>query len=162
MDERRRPDPLRAALAGLAAGLVASFVMDRFQAVVSALSSNNGQSSEPSTEKAADRLAMATTGKPVPEEDKPLAGSMVHYAFGGALGTGYGFAAEYLPEVTAGFGSAFAVAVDALADEVAVPALRLGSPPWDTSAGEHAYGAVSHLVFGAALEGTRRLLRNAV
>jgi len=40
--------------------------------------------SEPSTYKAADVLSKSVTGEPVRRENKPIAGSAIHYAFGGA------------------------------------------------------------------------------
>lgn len=153
------PDPLRGALAGLAAGLVASVVMNQVQALASRLMPDSGDDDEPATEKAADAVAIAATGEAVPAASKPAAGNLVHYAFGAALGIGYGVIAEYRRGITTGFGTGFGLAVSAVADEVAVPALGLGPAPMETAPAMHLYGAASHLVFGATLEGTRRLVR---
>lgn len=159
-------DPLRGAIAGLAAGLAASLVMDLFQKAVSALSSDDeqgdGDASEPATVKAADKLACATTGAAMPEQAKPIAGQGVHYAFGAALGVAYGVAAEYLPETTTGAGTLFGATSALLFDEAAVPALGLGSAPWEAPASTHLYALGSHLVFGLATETTRRLVRQAL
>jgi putative membrane protein len=75
-DETAGEKVLRGALAGLVAGAVASFAMDRFQAGVAALGpkSDADGESEPATEKAADAVAREATGHAVPEPDKPLAG----------------------------------------------------------------------------------------
>lgn len=155
------PQLWKGALAGLAAGLVASLVMDGFQRALSALSPSDNEG-EPATEKAADRVALETTGLPVPQADKPLAGQAVHYALGAALGVGYGVTAEALPVATAGGGTAFGLAAAIVLDEVAVPAMGLGDAPWQTPASTHAYTIASHLVFGAAAEATRRLVRRAL
>jgi len=157
------PDPLKGALAGLAAGLTAAFVMDRFQwALAKAMPSDGGGDQEPATERAADRVARIATGDDVPGDDKPVAGQLVHYALGAALGVAYGIAAEYSPSVTTGFGTAFGTGTAAVLDEAVVPAVGLGDAPWNTGAGTHLYSLASHLVFGGAAEATRRSVRAAL
>lgn len=156
-DDEHRPDPLKGALAGLAAGLAASIAMDGFQRIVAALSEPD--SSEPATEKAADRISAAAAGTPVAIADRPTAGQAVHYLTGLGLGLAYGMAAEYSDAVTAGGGAAFGTATAALLDEGAVPALGLGPAPWRTPASTHAYSASAHLVFGLVAEATRRAIR---
>ncbi len=152
------PNIWAAAAAGLVAGLAASFVMDRFQAGVAALSSSDSDA-EPATEKAADKVSQAVVGHDVPDDRKPLAGQAVHYALGAGLGVVYAVAAEYRPAVTAGYGTAFALANTALLDEAAVPAVGLGAAPWKTAPSTHLYSVASHVVFGTVTEGVRRLLR---
>jgi hypothetical protein len=68
---------MKGALAGAAAGLLASFVMNQFQAVWSKadeeLSGGEDEGEggdEPSTVKAADKVARAATGDPLPEKAK--------------------------------------------------------------------------------------------
>ena len=153
------PNFWAAAAAGLVAGLVASVVMDRFQAGVAALSLSLDSDAEPATEKAADKVSQAVVGHPVPDDRKPLAGQAVHYALGAGLGIVYAVAAEYRPAVTAGYGTAFAVANTALLDEAAVPAAGLGDAPWKTAPSTHLYSVASHIVFGTVTEGVRRVLR---
>ena len=146
-----------AAAAGLVAGLAASFVIDRFQAGVAALSSSDSDA-EPATEKAADKVSQAVLGHEVPDDRKPLAGQAARYALGAGLGIAYAVAAEYRPSVTAGYGTAFAATTTALLDEAAVPAVGLGDAPWNTAPTTHLYSAASHIVFGTVTEGVRRLL----
>ena len=155
------PALLKGAAVGLAAGLLASLAMNQFQAVVASLSSDQDDE-EPSTEKAADRISRAVTGGPVPDERKEAAGNLVHYALGAALGVAYGIAAEVRPGIIAGFGTAFGTGVAAVLDEAAVPAAGLAAPPSETPASTHVYALVSHLVFGAVTEASRRLLRAAI
>ena len=144
---------LRGALAGLVAGVAASFVIDRFQAGLTALSSPEGGSEEePSTQRAADSVAKALTGSDLADADKPLAGQAAHYALGISLGVAYGIAAAFRPFVTVGSGAAMGVAVATLLDEGVVPAMGFGKAPWKTSASSHFYSYASHLVFGVSAE----------
>lgn len=147
------PDIRKGALAGLAAGLVASLAMDGFQRL---FSSPKGM---PATEKAAERIGEAVTGEAPGRESRKAGASLIHYATGIGIGIAYGIAAEFAPEVTKGGGTAFSSGVAGLLDEGAVPALRLGPAPWDTDAETHAFGLTSHLVFGVVAEGTRRAAR---
>ncbi len=158
---------LRSAVIGIAAGLSASWIINRFQAAVSAASSAEGGSKDsdeekPTTVKAADMLSETVAGEPVPEPYEEPAGSAVHYGFGAFLGGLYGVLDELLPGVRAGYGTAYGAGVALVADEALVPAAGLTPPPQDLPAKTHAYGLVSHLVFGAALEGTRRLIEQAI
>ncbi len=147
----------RGVVAGAIAGAAASFAMDRFQAAVSALSSDDdGAQAEPATEKAADAVAERVTGREVADEDKPLAGQAVHYALGIGLGVLYGIAAEFRPAVTAGYGSAFGLGTATVLDEGVVPAVGLGQAPWQASASSNLYSYASHLVFGGTAELVRR------
>lgn len=147
----------RGVVAGAIAGAVASFAMDRFQAAVSALSSDDdGARAEPATEKAADAVAERVTGREFADEDKPLAGQAVHYALGIGLGVLYGIAAEFRPAVTAGYGSAFGLGTATVLDEGVVPAVGLGQAPWQASASSNLYSYASHLVFGGSAELVRR------
>ena len=85
-DESNAAKIARGLVAGMIAGAVASFAMDRFQAMAAPLLPSSGDSSKPATEKAADAVATQVTGHAVPAADKPLAGQAVHYAVGIALG----------------------------------------------------------------------------
>ena len=55
---RRKPDPIRGGLAGLAAGLVASFVMSQAQKLVAAIGAKS-DSGDPTTVRAASKLSRA-------------------------------------------------------------------------------------------------------
>lgn len=146
----------RGVLAGLVAGVAASFVVDGFQAGVNALAPSTKAEGEPATEQAADALGEAVVGREVATADKPLAGQAVHYAFGAVLGAAYGVAAEFRPTVTQGGGVPFGLVAATAFDESAVPALGLGEPPWRAGWVAAAYGYASHAVFGAVLELVRR------
>lgn len=148
------PKLLRGAAAGLAAGLVASLVMHGFQAVASGWAEGDSDE-DPSTVKAADRVMAGATGEHLRDEEKTVAGNLVHYGVGALLGIAYGIAAEYRPEVTKGGGTMFGSATALLLDEGAVPAAGLSAMPGKVPAAVHAYGAAAHLVYGGAAEATR-------
>ncbi|MDP8916164.1 MAG: DUF1440 domain-containing protein [Pseudomonadota bacterium] len=162
---RREHDVFKGAVAGALAGLAASYVMEQFQAWWSeqeAQKSEAGSSddaSDPSTVKAADKVSMAVTGHPVPPALRDSAGDAVHYTTGAGVGAVYGALAEIAPGTTFGFGAAYGAAVALGLDETIVPALGLGKGPGETPPSEHAYGLASHLVYGLALEGSRRIVR---
>ena len=155
-------------LGGFVGGLAGSFVMERLQRALGRLSPEVGGApggggqqyrkpqSEPSTYKAADLVATATTGHAVPASKKPMAGAAVHYAFGGAVGAIYGAAAAYNPELTAGWGLPYGASVWVIADELGMPALGLAPPPTAHPVKDHATTLASHLLFGAVTECVRR------
>lgn len=143
---------------GMVAGLVASGVMEGYQALAAKPFGQDKSSEDPATVKAADTAAEATTGRPVPKPQRETVGRGVHYATGAVLGLLYGVLAVQWPPVTIGFGLAFGFAVWLWLDLVVVPGAGWGKPVWKSTAAALAYGLSAHLVFGAALEGSRRLL----
>jgi len=153
-----QPRPFLGLIAGVAAGLVASAAMAAFQDRASALLPDGGDGEDPATVKAADAVAKAATGDPVPEPYREQGGQLVHYIVGGVLGGIYGVLTEYRSDASAGFGSAYGVVTSTLLDEVAVPAAGLGPEPDEAPAAVHAFGVASHLVYGVVLEGVRWLI----
>lgn len=152
------PRPFLGLFAGIAAGLAASAAMAAFQSLAAKPFGQDQSDDDPATVKAADKVAVAVQGNKVPDDYREQAGQAVHYLTGAALGGLYGVLAEYEPRASAGFGSVYGLATSALLDEAAVPAVGLGSAPWDTPLATHAYGISAHLVYGIALEGVRALL----
>jgi hypothetical protein len=55
--------------------------MDLFQAGVAALLSSDSDA-EPATQKAVDKVSQAVVGHEIPDDRKPFAGQVVHYALG--------------------------------------------------------------------------------
>jgi len=167
-----RPDPLKGALAGLAAGLVASWVMERFQYAVpqetfadlldeddEQKDDDEGEQSEPGTVKAASAVSESVLGHQLEENEKDLAGQAAHYAMGGGSAMLYGVAAEFAPAIAKDGGFAFGTAVWLLADEALVPAIGLSEAPWKHPISTHAYSLSSHLVYGLTTELVRGLVR---
>jgi uncharacterized membrane protein YagU involved in acid resistance len=165
----RAPDPVRGLVAGLAGGLLASWLMERFQGAVppetfagllgEGREEEGDGDEEPATVKAAEALSEGVLDHRLTKREKAWAGPAVHYAFGGAAGAAYGVLAEYAPGVTAGLGLPFGAAFWLAADEAAVPALGLSGAPWAYPPSVHAYALASHLVYGLAAEGVRRSVR---
>jgi putative membrane protein len=157
-------------LAGLAGGLIAGFMMERFQRGLGRISPDLGGApggggqqyrkpqSEPSTYAAADAVAATVSGEPVPSAYKPAAGAAIHYAFAGAVGAIYGAAAARTPDITAMGGVPFGATVWLIADEMGMPVLGLAKPPSDYPLRDHATSLASHLLYGAATEGVRRAI----
>ena len=150
-------DPLRGILAGALAGLAASALMNGLQALVADTLPESD--APPATELAADAVAKAATGAPLHEGRKAAGGQAVHYAFGTALGALYGGLAEIRPDVTRGSGTLFGGTAALVFDEIMTPIMGIASPPSQVPAAIHVYALASHLVFGAAVEGARRVLR---
>lgn len=143
-------------LLGAVAGLVASAVMNGFQAVAAG---PFGQTSgdEPATVKFADLLSKAVAGGPITQKRRALAGQVVHYATGLMLGVIYVVVAAEWPTITLWFGVAYGLATAVALDYIAVPALGIGAPAWKTPPATHAYGLISHVVFGVALQAVREI-----
>ncbi len=164
MSRSSAPSVLKGAAAGALAGVVASFAMNRFQAhTMRLLARYEGTSkeahAEPSTQQAADAVSRTVFGRDVPDIDKRKAGQAVHYVAGALIGAGYGIAAEFRPGVTAGLGSALGLGTAAVLDDTIVPLVGWGAPVWRGDVASNAYSHFSHLVFGVAVEVTRRAAR---
>ena len=168
----------RGALAGLAGGLVASWVMNVFMeragsrvqqlaATVTGEQHPSGSSQqqddapkEDATMKTADAVVSTVTGgRHLSWQEKEKGGPVVHYAFGALMGAAYGVLAESSRSARAGFGTVFASALFAGADLVAVPALNLSGSPAEASVSSLASPFSAHVVYGVTTEGVRRAVR---
>ncbi|HEX6718286.1 MAG TPA: DUF1440 domain-containing protein [Pyrinomonadaceae bacterium] len=175
---------LKGIVAGLAAGLVAAWTMNQFQAALSRRAagtekSHGAQSLQPSggstgdqsqdaqeqddaTVETAKLISRNVFGHKLQESEKETAGAAVHYAFGIATGGLYGALAEVTPEVTTAAGLPFGAVFWLVADEVTVPLLGLSKGPTAYPLSTHAYSLASHLVYGATTELSRRALRQVL
>lgn len=178
-------------VAGLAAGFVASWTMNQFQAAWTKLAEgfekpHGAQSMQPSeggtpnqmqssgeqgqqkedqddaTVKAAKAISEGVFGHKLTKDEKKPAGAVVHYAFGTMTGGVYGAMAELAPQVTTGAGMPFGGAFWVVADEVAVPLLGLAKGPTEYPLSTHAYSLASHLVYGLTTELGRRAVRHVL
>jgi uncharacterized membrane protein YagU involved in acid resistance len=167
MFKSHHPRFFRGLVAGAAAGVIAACVMNQFLAIWSKAQealkdptqTEPASEAEDSTEKVADAIAFATTGRHLSKEAKKKAGPMVHYAFGSLMGGAYGALAEYSPQSRRGFGTIFGAVLFLGADEIVVPALGLGKSPCEDTFSNQASHLAAHLVYGAAVEAGRRGLR---
>lgn len=176
-------------VAGVAGGLVASAVMNQFQALWSKLMEgeerphgaqslqqglpDHGISLELQKRGSDDPKdnAAVRTGNAVAElvfderltrNEKETAGALAHYAMGITSGAIYGAAAEVVPAATIGEGLPFGAAVWLIADEGVVPALGLSKPGTEYPLSIHVYAFTSHLVFGFTTEIVRRQVRRVL
>ncbi len=162
-------DLMKGLLAGMAGGILASFLMEQFQAAWSSAAQalqtskkRGGRKPDPATVKAANLIAEKVTGQKVPPDYKPIAGEAMHYGMGAASAAVYGALAEVAPIVTLGDGTGFGTGVWLLADEVAVPAAGFSKKPREIPFRTHLYALVSHLVYGWITETVRRAVRRAL
>lgn len=176
-------------VAGVAGGLVASAVMNQFQALWSrvmegeerghgAQSLQQGQpdhgigrelqkegSDEPDDNaavRAGNAIAEFVFDEHLSKREKETAGVVAHYAMGATSGAIYGALAEVVPVATIGEGLPFGAAVWLIADEGVVPALGLSKSGKEYPPSIHAYACVSHLVYGLTTEVVRRTVRRAL
>ena len=168
---RRRPDPVRGAVAGLIGGLAGAWTMNKFQAFVTKAKANcagtsgesqNSEESDDATVKAAAWLVNSITGIRLSKEQKKMAGPIVHYGFGAAMGALYGTLAEHKRQVNPAHGALFGTSLFVGADEIAVPSLRLSQAPTESPLSVHATALGAHLVYGLTTEAVRRKVRRAL
>jgi putative membrane protein len=158
-------------VAGMIGGLVASWTMNQVFTIWSKINEDNhqpeqsakkGEASDPATLKLAKRLSREFLHREIPDEKLQAAEAAVHYGFGTVMGAVYGGLSEYVPQIKAGMGSAYATAVFVSVDEVAVPLSGLSGKPNEVPPSSHVLGLTAHLVYGLTTElvrrGTRRLM----
>jgi len=188
-NERRESDVLKGLAAGVVGGLVASVVMNRFQALLSkrlageershgAQSLQQGtpqqgvgreleaegkdEPEDDATERLANAISVGVFRHELTEQEKELAGTALHYAMGTTSGALYGAVAELVPAATAGAGLPYGLAVWLVADEGIVPAAGLSKSPAEYPLWIHVYSLSTHLVYGLTTELVRRAVRNAL
>ncbi|MDQ3486623.1 MAG: DUF1440 domain-containing protein [Acidobacteriota bacterium] len=161
-------DVLKGIAAGLVGGLVASWTMNQFQALLSTLAEEDKKSQDDSKEgddatvKAASAISEGVFNHELTKNEKRVAGPTVHYALGTTMGGLYGALAEIAPIASVGFGLAFGAIFWVAADEAAVPALGLSKSPTESPLSTHASALASHLVYGLTTDLVRRALRSAL
>ncbi len=146
--------PAASAAAGLVGGLVASWLMVAFQQ--EAWPPPQGDGGESSTTRLARDVAGLLGRGPLTDAAAKAAGSAIHYALGAGLGLTYGAAVAYRPAASAGAGLAFSLATEVVIDQAVVPAFGLADPFWRCPPSWHVRGLAAHLLFGAAIDATRR------
>lgn len=92
-------------------------------------------------------------------KQKKAAAPITEFAFGILCAGAYGALAEYVPEVTAGYGSIYGAALFTGASEVVLPALGWVPKPQKRTAVQHVGGMAGNIVYGLVTEAVRRRLR---
>lgn len=169
MNDHNKKHPLRGAMAGVAGGLIASWVMNEFmegpgkklqESVQDGASRQKTPEDESATMKMADEVVEFTTGgRHLSREGKEKGGPIVHYCYGALMGGLYGALAEVWNTPKAGLGALFGTVLFGAGDLVAVPALHLSTPPTEQPPSALTNPFLSHLVYGVTTELSRRALR---
>ncbi len=169
MNDQSKRKAWKGLVAGVAGGIVASWVMDRFQywwlSFAQGSESDvpqqapNEEPTEPATVKAASAISEGVFGHSLTAREKEIAGPTVHYAVGTSAGALYGLVAEYHPEVTTLAGIPFGAAFWMIVDEGSLPLLGLAKKPTAYPVATHVYALASHLVFGLTAEVVRSTVR---
>ena len=168
----------RGVVAGIAGGLVASWMMNEFiagpgvslrhavqsdaenAAEVQAAEASKDEPKVDATMKVADRIVSAATGgRHLTYEQEQVGGPIVHYTFGALMGGLYGGLAEVTNTVTSGLGTSFGSVLFAGADLIGVPVLNLSELPTQEPASALATPYAAHLVYGVTTELVRRFVR---
>jgi hypothetical protein len=185
-DTESSPCLLSGFAAGCAGGFIATWVMSAMQIATvkvadeletrhaqtpqgaKTVAANNGPGSGPLENAqegaiATKRLATAVSRRvfqhEISDTERAIAAQVIPLGFGTLVGGLYGLLAEHLGVVTLGHGAAYGAAVWLGAEEIALPALGLTKPPTHTKWSAHATGLAGHLVYGLALDASRRIIR---
>jgi uncharacterized membrane protein YagU involved in acid resistance len=154
---KRRENPWLGAGAGLIGGLAGSFAIGGFLHLWAKVTKSNlEQKGAESTVKAANYVSRKVFDHELEEEQKPKAGSAVHFAFGSLVGAAYGAAASANSKVSTTIGLPFGASVYAGAHAAAVPALGLSDPPSRARMKDEVGEVLGHLVYGVVTDLTRR------
>jgi putative membrane protein len=156
----RRRAALASIVGGLVGGLIGAGVMSAGHAAITTVMGREPASAaaqeEDATVKVADRLSRAARGRPLDPSEKPVAGHVVHYGFGAAMGLLYGAAAVAVPAVTVASGAAFGAAVWLGAHAIVVPALGLARSPLQQPLSKEAIELILHVAYGLTVGLVRR------
>lgn len=173
MKTHRNSSAWKGLVAGVVGGLVASWVMDRFQywwlsfdkgderRLQQTPIEENSQD-EPATVKTASVISERVFHHSLTNREKEITGALVHYSVGTSAGAVYGLAAEWDPRVTALAGIPFGAAFWLVVDEGTLPLLGLAKGPNAYPLSTHAYALASHLIFGLTAEVVRGAVRRAL
>jgi putative membrane protein len=160
--------------AGFIGGIVATWVLDKYQQgalevtrraenavgagpVLSGYQEDRMRDQQQAHAETADRLARSTMGKGLSRAQRRNAAPIVHYAVGALAGGVYGLAAEFIPAVRAGYGTGYASLLFMGGSQALLPGFGFGV--LNSRAATQGDGLSGHIVYGATLEATRRLLR---
>ena len=161
-------------VAGLVGGLVASWTMNQFQALLSKWGESRKQDThpqqqespsdmdKPATLKMAEKLAHAVLHRELRSDEEKIAEPLVHYVYGTAWGGIYGALAEAEPVTAKAVGLPFGAALWLAGDEIAVPAFGLSKGPTEYPVSSHLQALASHVVYGVTTDLVRRGMLKAL
>jgi putative membrane protein len=151
--------PWKGFLAGALGGIVASFAMSQFHALLQNAETSSSQNKEDSTVKAASAVSQGLFRYELTPQQKKIAGPAVHYGFGCSMAAIYGAVVEVAPVARVGWGMGFGATVWLGAHVITVPALGLSEPITQSTPASEGAELGAHLVYGVVAESVRRLIR---
>ena len=110
----------------------------------------------------ADRVARRLGYGPLDTTTKLRVQNAIHYTFGALSGSAYGALADAFPAATAGMGTAAGAGLYLASHGSTLPLLRIQAPPWRLPRAAFVWEFTSLLLFGAALELSRRGVRRVL
>jgi putative membrane protein len=110
----------------------------------------------------ADRVARRLGYGALDTTTKLRVQNAIHYTFGALAGSAYGALAEAFPATTAGAGAAAGAGLYLASHGSTLPLLHIQAPPWRLPRAAFVWEFTSHLLFGAALESSRRGLHRVL
>ncbi len=142
-------------LKGLLAGLVAGLVATAAKTLAERFYPPHTHGEAEPEELLAERIA----GHPLDGATKEVASEAIHWGFGALTGAAYGALAEFYPAATDKEGASFGMALMALTQEKALPAMGLAPDPEDQTLREKGSEVASHVLYGVVTEKVRGLVR---
>ena len=106
----------------------------------------------------ADRAAQAVNGSELSDEQRLKVAAPLHWGMGMGFGIAYSLLAKRVPAVRAGYGLAAGGALLAATHGSTLPAAGLQHPLWKLPAAWWGWEGGSHLVYGAVLDMSLRVL----
>ena len=103
-----------------------------------------------------ERVATRLGYQPLDRVTKLRIQNGIHYSFGALAGGAYGVLADRYPPTTAGIGTAAGAGLYLASHGSTLPLLGIQAPPWRLPRAAFVWELASHLLFGAALELSRR------
>ena len=104
----------------------------------------------------ADRVTRRVRGHGLSRQQRVSVLNPVHYTFGVALGVAYVAASRRWPAVARQLGVPAGLVIYGSTHASALPILRIQEAPWKLPTSAVLWEGASHVVFGLALEGSRR------
>jgi putative membrane protein len=151
VNDRSLAKGLIAGLVGGLAGTLAQTCAQRFTQSLAERLLPPRADAEPEPQEPA---AEPTAAHPRAPSAKSVAGEVVHWGLGAAIGAAYGALAEFYPDATAKRGASFGLALQALTQEDALPALGLMA-----NAAGQASAVPSYVAYGVTTEIVRGFVR---
>lgn len=145
---------------GIAAGAIAGLVGTAVKTIWEEVAPSRPEHVDPPSVELADRVKEEASGESLTKEEKPVVAQSLNWVFGTGIGALYGGVVEVYPNMPTGKGTALGMAMYGATHGSILP--MLNAEPWPISkpmkflSGEFS----GHVLYGLAVEVTRRVVRN--